>query len=196
MKKRMFSMMLSVLMAFSCVSMNAAAADIPSAEDPSDVVNGYDISIIPSNVAEILALRFVEANADAGLAASWTEDTVASDVVPMFDENGTPTAFSVELSTNGVDTGYVVISAYPDVENYILEYADAADPLYEELNLAEDEEVVYTATLTYLKDDGSDVLVGVQGEQVARSNVENEFEDLRDLKKREMRLPRFWVRNL
>ena len=180
MKKRMFSMMLSVLMAFSCVSMNAAAADIPSAEDPSDVVNGYDISIIPSNVAEILALRFVEANADAGLAASWTEDTVASDVVPMFDENGTPTAFSVELSTNGVDTGYVVISAYPDVENYILEYADAADPLYEELNLAEDEEVVYTATLTYLKDDGSDVLVGVQGEQVARSNVENEFEDLRD----------------
>lgn len=180
MKKRIFSVTLSVLMVFSCMSMSVGAVNLSSEKVPSDVVNGYDVNIIPSNVAEILALRFVEANADAGLTASWTEDTVASDVVPMFDENGTPTAFSVELSTNGVDTGYVVISAYPDVESYILEYADAADPLYEDLELAEDEAVVYVAPLTYLKDDGSNVLVGVQGERVTRSNVENEFADLRD----------------
>lgn len=180
MKKRMFAMALSVVMAFSCVSMNVTAINLPGVQDTPEVVNGHDINIIPINVAEILAVRFVESNVGTGLVTAWTEDTEVRDVVPMFDENGVPTAFSVEFSTNGVDTGYVVVSAYPDVQEYILEYADAATPLYEELDLVDGEEVVYTSPLTYLKDDGSDTLVGLQDEEIARSDVENQFVELRD----------------
>lgn len=180
MKKRMFAMMLSIVMTFSCVSMNAAAINLPSTENTPEVVNGHDINIIPINVAELLAVYFVESNVGTGLTSTWTEDTEVSDIVPMFDENGVPTAFSVEFSTNGVDTGYVVVSAYPDVQEYILEYADAAAPLYEKLDLANGEEVVYTSPLTYLKDDGSDTLVGLQDEEIARSDVENQFVELRD----------------
>lgn len=40
-----------------------------------------------------------------------------------------------ELQTNGNDNGYVVVSAYPDIENGILEFSDELLPVYESFNL-------------------------------------------------------------
>ena len=143
MKKRIFAMFLVVSMVLSIVSVGAVNTSSVSTDvDVSDVVNGHNINIIPSNVAEVLALIFVEENVEAGLSKSWTANTNVSEVVPMFDEDGIPTAFSVELDTDGKDSGYVVISAYPEVENYILEYADTAAPIYEELDVNSGEEIV------------------------------------------------------
>lgn len=183
MKKRFGTLALALVMACSLAipagAANATASGANRITIP-EVVNGRNINIIPTNVAEILALRFVNANVSSGLSSSWTEDTEVRDVVPMFDEDGVPTAFSIELSTNGMDTGYVVISAYPDVQDYILEYADVAEPLYAELDLEDGDQIVYTSTLTYLKDDGSEILVGLGNEQVDRQDVVNDFQDIRD----------------
>lgn len=179
MKKRFFAMFLAAAMAFSLVSISAANVSTATESDP-EIVNGYNINIIPSNVAEVLALMFVDSNVEAGLTDRWTEDTIANSVVPMFDADGIPTAFSVELSTNGTSTGYVVISAYPDVESYILEYADAAEPLYEDLNLSANDTIVYTGTMSYLKDSGSDDLVTLQNQIVDRNDVTNTLSASRD----------------
>lgn len=181
MKKRIFAMFLVVSMVLSIVSVGAVNTSSVSTDvDVSDVVNGHNINIIPSNVAEVLALIFVEENVEAGLSKSWTANTNVSEVVPMFDEDGIPTAFSVELDTDGKDSGYVVISAYPEVENYILEYADTAAPIYEELDVNSGEEIVYTSVMSYLKDDGSDSLTDVQGQEIDREDITNSFESTRN----------------
>lgn len=179
MKKRFFAMFLIVSIVLSLVPASAATVPPDTKSDP-DIVNGHNINIIPSNVAEALALIFVNSNVDAGLTTTWTTETIVSDVIPMFDENGVPTAFSVELNTNGTDTGYIVISAYPDVESYILEYADTAEPLYKDLSVSPIQSIVYTDTMSYMKDDGSGSLIDLQGQKVDRKDVMNTFEDMRD----------------
>lgn len=70
MKKRFFAMFLAAAMAFSLVSISAANVSTATESDP-EIVNGYNINIIPSNVAEVLALMFVDSNVEAGLTDRW-----------------------------------------------------------------------------------------------------------------------------
>ena len=90
------------------------------------------VSNIDAETAALIATAFVTDNVQMNIGSTWTEDTEVSNVVTMYDTNGSTSAYSVEFETNGQSNGYVIVSAYVDVENLILEYADEAEPLYAE----------------------------------------------------------------
>lgn len=181
MKRKLPAMLLCAAMMLSLIPASAAGMS-EGAKDSYDAtaVEGYDIGIIPSNVAETLALMFVDSNVEANLTDAWTEDTTAKEVLPLYDGEGTPTAFSVELTTDGEDTGYIIISAYPGATDYIMEYSDTALPIYDNLNAKDGDSIVYVAPMTYLKDDGTDMLTTLQNQVVKKSSVENAFAEIRE----------------
>ena len=181
MKRKLPAMLLCAAMMLSLIPASAAGMS-EGAKDSYDAtaVEGYNISVIPSNVAETLALMFVDSNVEANLTDTWTEDTTAKEVLPLYDGEGMPTAFSVELTTDGEDTGYIIISAYPGATDYIMEYSDTALPIYDNLNVKDGDSIVYIAPMTYLKDDGTDMLTTLQNQVVKKSSVENAFVEIRE----------------
>ena len=136
--------------------------------------------IIPKNVAEVLAEMFVQSNVDSGMETSWNTGTEALGTVTLYDEKGLPSAYSVELKTNGSPSGYVIISAYPDMENYILEYADTVAPLYDEFDPDETDQIVYTGNLQYYQETEDNILLDLQGDEVAAEDIINVFDEIRD----------------
>ena len=112
---------------------------------------------------------------------NWTEDTVVSDVVTMYDVNGAVSAYSFELVTNDKEAGYVVVSAYPDVESVILEFSDKERPVYEAFTLSQTDSVVYTGTLNYFKETADDRLLTVEGNIVSKSEVPTPLAESRDI---------------
>lgn len=195
--KKMISLALVACMALAlAVPVGAAGTSVGQKNSYGvNAVEGDDVSIIPSNVAETLALMFVGSNVEANLTDTWTEDTTAKEVMPLYDGEGTPTAFSVELTTDGEDTGYIIISAYPGATDYIMEYSDTALPIYDNLNVKDGDSIVYIAPMTYLKDDGTDMLTTLQNQVVKKSSVENAFVEIREesLKKNKETLRDFFT---
>ncbi len=164
---------LSVVMVVSLFSVPVSAAGAPSAETTE---------YIPENVAEIIASYFVD-DICAMPDSKWTSDTVVSNSVTMYDTDGAVSAYSFELTTNGRDTGYVVVSAYSDVESVILEFSDVEKPLYEVFNLAPMDSVVYTGTLNYFKKENGDDLLAIDGAIVNKYEVPEPLTGNRDVEK-------------
>lgn len=108
---------------------------------------------------------------------SWTEDSIVSDIVEMYGPDGSVSAYSAEIATNGVDNGYIIISAYEGAESLITEYSDQSAPLYEELDVAQDEQIVYCGSLNYFKDDGSEELLTINDETISKEEVEDLFSE-------------------
>ncbi len=108
---------------------------------------------------------------------TWNSDTYIVDVVTMYDETGTQaTAYSVELTE-----GYVIVSAFADAESLIPEWSDSAQPIYEELDVATDENIVYLGSYEYFTDNGTSVVTDLSGNTVAKSDLVNIVEDSRDI---------------
>lgn len=172
MKKKAITYLMTFVMLLSLLSVGAGAVNINSAqtEPPS----------IPEEVAEIMAMYFVR-DAQTIPDNTWTEDTSIADVVTMYNSDDTVSAYSFELKTSGEDAGYVVISAYPDVENKILEFSDTAAPVYENLDLNDGDTVVYTGGLNYFKEVGEDSLISVSGSIVCKEDVATPLEDSRSV---------------
>ena len=136
--------------------------------------------IIPQNVAELLAEMFVQSNVDSDMETIWSTGTKVCSTVTLYDETGLPSAYSVELETDGRSTGYIVISAYPDMENYILEYADKENPLYEKFKPEDTEQIVYTGNLQYYQETENHTLIDLEGQKVSAENITNIFHAVRD----------------
>ena len=125
MKKRKI---LAILMA--CVITVLAFGSPVSAAYVGNIVQANDSTYrIPENVAEIMASFFIR---DMQMVPdnTWTEDTIVADSQVMYDTDGSVSAYSFELATDGEPAGYVVISAYPNLENKILEFSDVSEPVY------------------------------------------------------------------
>lgn len=171
MKKRLFSLLVTMVMVFSILPVSSQATNVNSASESN---------IIPQNVAEIIALYFLR---DAVLlpGISWNSSTEISSCEIMYNTIGNISAYSFELSTGTVDSGYIVISAYPDVPNVILEFSDEATPLYDSLNLQPGDTIIYTGMLNYYKDDGSPLLQTVDNERIAISEIPTPLESSRSV---------------
>ena len=168
MKKRK---VLAILMA--CVITVLAFGSPVSAAYVGNIVQVNDSTYrIPENVAEIMASFFIR---DMQMVPdnTWTEDTIVADSQVMYDTDGSVSAYSFELATDGEPAGYVVISAYPNLENKILEFSDVSEPVYSEFSLSNGDEVVYTGPLGYYKDSGGAMLETVDSTYVSRSAVTN-----------------------
>ncbi len=131
---------------------------------------------ISEDVAEEIAKLFISDMNESGLT-SWTSSVQIIDVVPMYDgsEERNVVAYTIKLNK-----GYVVVSAYVDVPNIILEWSDEATPLYEELQLTDNDDIVYNGVLYYYKDDGTGILKTLDGISVQRNQLINYLEVKRD----------------
>ena len=166
MRTKLVACFLSVSLVVSLLSFPASAANVSSS------------SSIPENVAEIIASYFVD-DYSTMPDSKWTTDTVIVDTVTMYDVDGAVSAYSFELGTYGVDTGYVVVSAYPDVEHVILEFSDSAEPIYEIFNVGTND-IVYTGGLNYYKEMENGELLTADGNTISKSSALTPLSDSRN----------------
>lgn len=144
-------------------------SNLPCAESRIDY-------FITEEVAVEIAKLFVSDMIETG-GFSWDENTAVTNVRTMYDnsENRYISAYSVELST-----GYIVVSAYNDVPDIVLEWSDSANPLYKELMLTTADKVIYCGAFQYFKDSGFSFLHSLNGCQVQASEITNTLSLLYD----------------
>lgn len=171
MKPKLTACCLSVVMIFGLLTFSASATNTLSTEITDT---------IPENVAEIIASHFVE-DFSSIPDSNWTANTVVSNTVTLYNVDGAVSAYSFELTTNGMDTGYVVISAYPDVESVILEFSDEEEPLYNNFTFSQTDSLIYTGSLNYFKESSETNLLAVDGSVVSKSEVPTPLEESRDI---------------
>ena len=131
---------------------------------------------IPENVAEIIASFFVR-DFQSMPDTVWTSETEIANVVTMHDVDGSVSAYSCELETAGAETGYVVVSAYPDNEDIILEFSDTAAPLYDKFETHTEDSIVYTGTLNYFLAVDSDQLLTIDDMTIDRDEAPTPLAD-------------------
>lgn len=135
---------------------------------------------IDAETAALIAKAFVTDNVRMNIAAVWTEETAVNEVVALYGTDGTVSAYSAELMTSGQDSGYVIISAYADVENLILEYAEEAEPLYAAFGNTEGETVIYTGLTGYFLEKENGTYETLNGDNISEDEIgESTLEELR-----------------
>lgn len=140
---------------------------------------------ITDEVARYIAEFFIRDMKATGNTI-WDDNTSIVEIVPMYDETGENiVAYSAELTE-----GYITISAYIDMPSLILEWADEATPIYEEMKQeapvaysadSSGPKIVYLGGLDYLLDDGDDILETVDGIEVFRSELSEGLSEYRDV---------------
>lgn len=178
MKKRKTNQFISILLAFVLLLCSVVPAYAVEGGEP-DQIESQDL-FITDEVAKHIALLFLEDMVNTGLT-TWDESTELVRVVPMYDETGENiSAYTAELTL-----GYIVISSYADVPNLIFEWADEAEPMYAGLPAAHNArsaaKIIYVGPVDYYLDSGSDTLTGIEGEQVPRDALSNDFDEYRDI---------------
>ena len=167
--KRLISALLSTLLVVCLVSPASAKTVATGIQDEDLLIN--------QEVAENIAELFVNDMVNSG-QTEWNSSTEITDTKILYGEDGTSiTGYSVELTS-----GYVVVSAYVDVPSIILEWADEAEPVYATTSWSENAKVIFTGPMAYFLDTGTSQLQTVEGNVVARSQVENQLTPLRDVK--------------
>lgn len=182
-RNRTFSFLMAIVMVMMLI-IPASATDVqpadvtgstPIDESILEVIEEEDLTISEEEASYIAAF-FVQ-DMVATEQTSWNDSTTFIDTVPMYDETGiNVTGYTVRLTS-----GYVVVSAYLDIPSLILEWSDVEDPLYEMCDISDDDKVIYTGALDYYIDDGTETLETIEGEEITRNEVSNDFEEQRDI---------------
>lgn len=167
MKKKCLALILSIAIMTGLFITPAAAINI---EETGAATK------IPENVAEIIASFFVR-DFQSMPDTVWTAETEIANVVTMYDVDGSVSAYSCELETAGAEAGYVIVSAYPDAENVILEFSDEAAPLYDKFDVQEEDSIIYTGTLNYFLAVDSDQLLTIDQFTIDRDEVPTPLAD-------------------
>lgn len=105
---------------------------------------------------------------------AWTEQTEIRHMTCLYDTEGKPSAYCFELSTEGKDSGYIMVSAYENVYMPILEYADSGQPPYARFPEYYDTEthaLIYTGPFGYYQETEDGKLSALDGEAVSRDKV-------------------------
>lgn len=166
--KNLISLMLSIMVVMSCCFSYANGLT------NNDVRS--ETNLLSKDEATIIAESLISSDMPN---MNWDKDTRISNIVEMYDQDGNLNSYSFEFNKGQESNGYAVISAYTDSSEVILEYSDDMNPVYNELDLKQDEEVVYLGNLNYYKDDGSEKLRTVENELVDKKDVKNDLLDLR-----------------
>lgn len=164
---------LILLLAFTAVPTFAIVPPEDAAPLYPDVPD--DALFIPQATAGQIALLFLD-DMIAAETTVWDENTAVTDIVTLYDAQGNINAYSVEFTD-----GYIIVSAHIDSPNIVLEWADEAEPLYNQLNLMPLDKVVYLGGLDYYKDSGGNHLIDLQQNSVMRTIVVNRVEENRDI---------------
>lgn len=173
--KSIITYVIILTLLFSSISNVAYALEPIDSNAMTDISKNveHDDFFVSIDLAQEIAVLFVVDMIQTDMAC-WNENTTITDIVTMYDgsEAHEITAYCIEL-----DKGYVVVSAYIDVPNVILEWSDAALPVYAQFTLSEGDEVVYGGSLLYYKDTGMNYLQTVDGTMIARNEIKNVLDE-------------------
>lgn len=172
--RKMFSCLLACALLLSLLAFNAGAVSNPNTSKETAR------TLIPENVATIIATYFLR-DAQTIPDNAWSDNTSISNTVTMYDTTGDVSAYSFELETAGTDAGYIVVSAYPDTPNTILEFSETAEPVYKQLTSSKNDTIVYTGGLNYFKSVTSDSLLSVDGIIIDKQKVSTPLTDSRSV---------------
>lgn len=192
MKKRIISILLIIVMLLTLIPV-AMASPNPNNEqndgyngnssesNSQDFVNPNANVTIDEEVASYIALFFINDMVGLKPSFAWTSETSISNIVTLVCLDNFPVAFSVELETNGLDTGYILISAFLDVPNIILGFADEALPLYHEFDdFDDDSTVIFTGPFSYFLDNEDGTFETLSGEEITEEEIGTDiFEEMR-----------------
>lgn len=129
---------------------------------------------IGEEAAKYIAEFFVRDMIETG-TTFWNSETAVTKLVPLYDETGeNVVSYTAELTQ-----GYLVISAYADVPSIVLEWADEAEPIYEELPLQENSKIIYAGGLDYFADQGGNTVVSVDGIAIPKQKLSCGLMELR-----------------
>jgi len=132
--------------------------------------------IISEEAAGYIAEFFIRDMIETGQTC-WNDSTAIIETTLMYDETGdNVTGYTFKLSA-----GYIVVSAYVDLSNPILEWSDVAEPVYEDAEMDSGDKVVYLGALDYYIDTGEADLETVDGDTVPRDELSNGFEEQRSI---------------
>ena len=170
--KKLLSCIVACAMMISILGINAYAAEREiQSEAP----------MITEEVAQIIASYFLRDYQDEA-GCCWDTNTAIVNSVIMYNLEEEISAYSFELATSGVESGYIVVSAYTDVENVILEFSDTATPVYEPFNLSVGEKIIYTGGLNYFKESVDGTFFAVNGKTLQKNQIETPLESIRSEK--------------
>lgn len=175
----MIRKLLSYLLACSLL-LSLLAVSVSAVNSKTSAQTEEASLLIPENVATIIATYFLR-DAQSIPDNTWTDTTSISNVVTMYDTTGAISAYSFELETAGTDAGYIVVSAYPDTPNTILEFSETAEPVYKQLTSSKNDTIVYTGGLNYFKSITSDSLLSVDGTIIDKQKVSTSLTDSRNV---------------
>ncbi len=183
--------MVALAMVFA-ISFNAFAyGDHYAVDDPVEYSNPAEVSndvAISSEEALEIAMAFIHDYMILIPDTKWTNETEIQDIVTLYDVDNNITGYSVELSADGAGNGYVIVSAYDDVD-LIMEYSDETDPLYKLLEPDEDNEtILYTDTLEYYIINDEDEIIDLNQREVDEEDITNSFESMGNQQTRERNL--------
>lgn len=167
--RKIISLILVLVMSLSLLSTAAFAASEQSTVEAQITANvNHDDLFISENVAREMAKLFLR-DALSFPDICWDENTRVVNSVTMYDAeiDGEITAYTFELTS-----GYIVVSAYLDAPNTILEWSDTAAPVYKNFDNM-NERIVYLGNLSYYQDNGDDTLVSVDGNEIKRDETVN-----------------------
>lgn len=174
MKRKLLSCLLSLVLVTSLLTVSASAVNDSSLSSTTSSTS------IPENVAEIIAGYFIQDMLSMP-DITWSEETSIVNSQTMYAPDGEISAYSFELQTNGSDNGYVVVSAYPDIENGILEFSDESTPVYESFNLDANDDIIYTGNLNYFKSaKDSNLVTAIDGTTLLKKDVSEPLEASRN----------------
>lgn len=126
--------------------------------------------IITEEVAKYYAEFFVR-DFQSVLGTKWTSNTKVNNVEILYNPDGGISAYCFRLTTDGDETGYVVIGAYLDSESRILEFSDEMNPLYDSIKGSDHDTIVYTGSLNYYKELENQQFEALDNSVVDRTNI-------------------------
>jgi hypothetical protein len=154
---------------------NYVIADLSIREMPV-VIEDNDF-FITQEVAYYIAEFFIHDIVKNNLSRFWDSKTSIIRTEVMYGVNGEDiTAYTFELAN-----GYIVVSAYLDVPEIILEWSDETAPVYALFESAEDATVVYLGALSYFLDEGGEELKTIDATAVSRTEVYSVLDEIRSI---------------
>lgn len=177
-KKKIISVLLACVLML-CTTIPVSADTIVSQRPVTSISQLTDDDLaIPKDVAEYIAKFFVEDMIATG-QTFWNSGTTIVDCIVTYDETGK----NINSYIFKLTRGYVIVAAYVDMPNPILEWSDEEVPVCEELNYTPTDKVVYAGPLTYYLDEGDTTLTTADGGQISRTlATDKKIENLRNLK--------------
>ena len=106
----------------------------------------------------------------------WSDDTQFIKILSLYNvNNDLISAYCIELSN-----GYILISAYKDVQNMILEWSDESEPLYYNFDIKDHDIIYYAGSIYYYKKINDHMIETLEHDIIEKEEAENVLSQIRN----------------